>query len=552
MTRPRRLVVQSRPRYQRSVPSPFGRQRGGWISASVPKPPGYDLTKWLLARQRRGQRGGWISADVPKPPGYDLAQWLSSRRRIKLDAAEEETHSSSSGIMSSLDLFSVPSTDYQLQGYKMVPYHKLSASITPMKFSVQALEDYVDLNRSYFVVDLRLSTSGTNGIVADANSASDANNTKFTYAVNNLAHTIFKQINVRFNGTLMTEQTDTYAYSAYLQTLLNYSQDDGETLLAPQGWVNFLNVWPTLTSGADDISTLVGSRRNESHLLKTLTVPFRGNNVVRLIMRPYLPVFHTGKIMVPGVEMNFEFHFHSPDFYTWASLNDGTKAYVRLQEQDVDITLHLCRLNLNPDVFGSLERQRKLSKQVVKYPVVSDQIRTFSFNGATTVWMEDNLFLGRVPQRMIVGILDSTAFNGTKEKYPFAFQSKGVTSIRQFIEGEEYPYVTLEMAGNNTLKDWEGYRRFLDAAGAVAKHREFMVKPGDWGHNKNCTLYMWNNVPSGDADGPKLNPKQTGNVRLEIKFRAALNANITILVWGEFESVIYIDHLGAVTYDNKV
>ena len=52
-------------------------------------------------------------------------------------------------------------------------------------------------------------------------------------------------------------------------------------------------------------------------------------------------------------------------------------------------------------------------------------------------------------------------------------------------------------------------------------------------------------MPSGDADRPKLNPKQTGNVRLEIQFRTALNANITILVWGgggEFESVIYIDH----------
>ena len=458
--------------------------------------------------------------------------------------------------MSSLSLFSVPSTDYDFQGYKMVPYHKLSASITPMKFSVQALEDYVDLNRSYFVVDLRLSTSGQNGIVADANAASDANNTKFTYAVNNLAHTIFKQINVRFNGTLMTEQTDTYPYSAFLQTLLNYNRDDGETLLAPQGWVNFLNVTPTLaaTGVNDDICTTNGYAHNDSHPLKTLTVPFYGNNVVRMIMRPYLPMFHTGKVMVPGVEMNFEFHFHSPDFYTFATLTSGTgaKAYVRLREEDVDITLHLCRLSLNPDIYSTLEGERKLRKQVVKYPVVSDQIRTFSFNGATTVWMEDNLFLGRVPQRMIVGILDSTAFNGTKEKYPFSFQSKGVTSIRQFIEGEEYPYVTLEFAGNNTLKDWEGYRRFLDAAGSVAKHREFMVKPDEWGHNKNCTLYMWNNVPSGNADGPKLNPKQTGNVRLEIKFRAALNANITILVWGEFESVIYIDHLGAVTYDNKV
>ena len=410
----------------------------------------------------------------------------------------------------------MPSTDYNLQGYLMVPYHKLSSSITPMKFSVQSLDDYTDLNHSYFVIDLRLYSSAANGIVADANSASEANNTKFVYAVNNLAHTIFKQINLRFNGTLMTEQTDSYAYSAYFQTLLNYNRDDVESLLAPEGWVNFLNVTPTLaaTGGDDDISTTAAWAHNNTNLLKTLTTPFRGNNVVRLIMRPYLPAFHTSKIMVPGVEMNFELYFNSPDFYTFSTLTSGTdvKRYVQLQEQDVDITFHLCRLSLNPDVYASLEGQRKLQKQVVKYPVVRDQIRTFTFNVN------------------VRGILDSTAFNGNKEKYPFAFQSKGVTSVRKFIEGEEYPYVTLEFAGNNTLKDLEGYRHFLSAAGAVGKHREFMVKPDEWGHNENCTLFMGNNVPSGDADGPKLTPKQTSNVRLEIKFRAAIGANVTILV----------------------
>ena len=84
-------------------------------------------------------------------------------------------------------------------------------------------------------------SSSQNGIVADTNSASDANNTKFVY---NLAHTIFKQISLRFNGALMSEHTDTYAYSAYFQTLLNYHRDDGETLLQPLGWVDFLNVIP--------------------------------------------------------------------------------------------------------------------------------------------------------------------------------------------------------------------------------------------------------------------------------------------------------------------
>ena len=123
-----------------------------------------------------------------------------------------------------------------------------------MKFSVAFLDDYVDLNRSFFVIHLRLYSSAANGIAADGNAASDAKNTRFTYAVNNLAHTIFKQINVRFNGTLMTEQTDTYAYLAYLQIMLNYNLDDGESLLAPQGWVNFLNVVPTLTSGGTTLA----------------------------------------------------------------------------------------------------------------------------------------------------------------------------------------------------------------------------------------------------------------------------------------------------------
>jgi len=52
--------------------------------------------------------------------------------------------------------------------------------------------------------------------------------------------------------------------------------------------------------------------------------------VVRLIMKPYLQAFHTAKIMVPGVELNFELYFNSPDFYTFASNTSGTgvKRYV--------------------------------------------------------------------------------------------------------------------------------------------------------------------------------------------------------------------------------
>ena len=44
------------------------------------------------------------------------------------------------------------------------------------------------------------------------------------------------------NGVLMTEHSNTYHYRAYLETLLNYNREQGASKLAPQGWVNQLNV----------------------------------------------------------------------------------------------------------------------------------------------------------------------------------------------------------------------------------------------------------------------------------------------------------------------
>jgi len=55
------------------------------------------------------------------------------------------------------------------------------------------------------------------------------------WVTNNLAHTIIKQIDLQLNGTLISPQTDTYHYKAYIEDLLNFNREDGKTVLAPQG-----------------------------------------------------------------------------------------------------------------------------------------------------------------------------------------------------------------------------------------------------------------------------------------------------------------------------
>ena len=40
----------------------------------------------------------------------------------------------------------------------------------------------------------------------------------------------------------MSEQSNAYHKKAYVETLLNYSRDEGRTILAPQGLVNEVQV----------------------------------------------------------------------------------------------------------------------------------------------------------------------------------------------------------------------------------------------------------------------------------------------------------------------
>ena len=107
-------------------------------------------------------------------------------------------------------------------------------------------------------------------------------------------------------------------------------------------------------------------------------------------------------------------------------------------------------------------------------------------NGATSKEI-NSTFNGKVPQRIIIGILETTAFNGQYNKDPCAFQKAGIEYIKQIVNGEGYPYETMELNGGNGQKDMIGYHRFLDATGCLFRNEGNMVRFQDWGHGKNCT-----------------------------------------------------------------
>ena len=450
----------------------------------------------------------------------------------------------------SLNLFDVPEVDYRYEASRDVVFQPALTGIQPITFSIPASDDYYDLNELRFQVKVRLTdpAAGYQGLKANL-ANSDTNNTRNTYCVNNFGQSIFRDMTLSMNGVLMTEQSNTYHYRAYLETLLNYSREEEATKLAPQGWVNQLNVIEEM--GATGANSGVPTNANWSGNtdLRALTSRLLDQNWHTFIIRPHLPPLKTGKLLVPNVQMDFELFLNPNSVYLMGTPNKGTlvaKKFPAIHNEDIKVTLLMRKVTLNV----RLQKERQLGKKIVRYPVVRSEIRTFSFDGRTTQWEQDNVFVGRFPDRAMVGLLHSNAFNGDLERNPYASQKFGVTQVRQSLNGEEYAYRTLQLTGTEAYEDLLGYDRFLQAMGAYNENKIPMLLPSDWGQGRNCSLFLFNNVPSGKADDPQYrNPRQSGNVRLVIDFAAAVNHNITVLVWTEYENVYEINHLGGIKYN---
>jgi len=421
----------------------------------------------------------------------------------------------------------------------MVPVHPFTTGINPIDFQIDPQEDYIDLSRSYFELEWKLQKAAGGDAVAAEN----------TFLVNNIAHSLFKQISVRLNGTLISPQTDTYHYKAYIETLLNFDRDDGDTILRPQGWFNQVDVPNTLTANElnlahADFRALPPDRQALVRELRAQAVGTDSQTRVYSFV-PHIELFHLSKLLIPNVQIGIQMYFNPPEVWSWQMQGAVT---FRIDSRDIKVKLYLCQVRLNPSVYRELMNDMGSGRNVVSYPTVRSEIRTYNITQNELHYEITNPFQNRLPNMLVVGLVASTAFNGAANEYPFTFQQFNLTSIKQLVRGEAYPYEVLELLHTNGSRDMRGYRQFLQATGSLCKSKGNMVRAKDWGQGKGCTLFVFENAANGCLNSPVLNPKLSGELRLVFDFGADQGA-VTAILYAKFENLLEINSNKTVQYD---
>ncbi|PFX33328.1 Uncharacterized protein F54H12.2 [Stylophora pistillata] len=381
------------------------------LTLDIP-PPSQTVEEWKEFWKQRVE--ACKAQDEPPPPPPPVQVEVVEEGEIPEAGAEQNP---------SLNLLRVPPVYLSTVKSRFTKVSPQTSSITPIEVYVPKQTEFIDLTKSFVELDLAFKTTDDGNLTLGAD-----NNGHILPPVNNIAHSLFKQVNVKLNGTLITEQVDMYHLKTYIQTLLNFDRADGETILGPAGWRNDIDS-PEMST-ANSVTTGNGAKdalsANHKASTKTQKADARsyyvGGNHRVLRMVPFVDIFQKGKWLATRTEMDLKF-------------------YLNLYPS-------------NPSVYDNA--MSLITKTPAKYLIIRTEMRQFPLDNGATSKEIINPFNGKIPQRIVMGILAPTVFNGQYDKDPFVFGQFGVEWVKQIWNGKEYPYETMQLNTRNGRLDLEG------------------------------------------------------------------------------------------------
>ena len=149
-----------------------------------------------------------------------------------------------------------------------------------------------------------------------------------------------------------------------------------------------------------------------------------------------------------------------------------------------------------------------------------------------------NLFLSQTPNRLVIGLVASDAFNGSITTNPFNFASHDVSFLSLYLDGKQVPSKPLQpnFAEGQFIR---AYYNSMVASGLANRDAGSNISRDDFAGG--FALYSLDLTPSLLDDNELFELVKSGALRLEIKFSRAQNASLTVVVWAEMDNMIEID-----------
>lgn len=194
----------------------------------------------------------------------------------------------------------------------------------------------------------------------------------------------------------------------------------------------------------------------------------------------------------------------------------------------------------------ALAHAHVLEKANAKYSINRVEVKSFSIPAQSLDVTQENIFMGQLPTRVIIGLLDNDAYNGSYKKNPFNFKNYNLAKISLQLDAQEQPakpiYCNFEEGA--TI---DGYMSLFVGTGKAFRDADIDLTRDEYADG--YTLYAFDLTPDLASDSDHYSLLKSGSVRLKLTFSTALPNTINAVVYAEFQNVLEIDRNRNVFYD---
>ena len=422
-------------------------------------------------------------------------------------------------VHTGLDLFALPPTQTAVQDGLWVEYHPLAtlAPSAPVEFSISgATADYLDLSNTFLHLEAKITNADGSNLIVDAGTA----------AVNYWLHSLFSQVDVLLNDTLVTPSENTYPYRAIIESTLNYGLEAKTSHLTSALYYQ------------DTPGTHESRNKNLNHGFSKRQAMTARSRTVDMMGRLHCDIFHQERYLINGVDVKIRLIPSKSSFNIISGPGSDCRSVI------THASLFVRKVRLNPAV--SLAHAKALEKATAKYPLKRVVVKTFSIPAGNVGVVQDNLFLSQTPNRLVIGLVDSAAFNGQIDTNPFNFKTQGLSFLSLYLDGKQVPSKPLQPHYDDG-RFVRSFFHLMVSSGLVNQDAGSLISREDFA--QGFSLYSVDLTPSLLDDNQLFELVKSGALRMELKFEAALAHSVTVVVWAEMDSMIEIDRARQILTD---
>ena len=325
---------------------------------------------------------------------------------------------------------------------------------------------------------------------------------------------MFNEIDVYLNYTKITQSSSNYAYRAYFENLLSFSNEEKESKLKLEGFY--------AEKQRNSILTKYAKLKRKN---------FEGYG------RIHLDFFHQPRLLLSGCDIRVKIFRSNPEFCIKkdTSITDDLKLLPSIEE----IYLNVRRVKLTP--HQHLEIERTLVNSAAKYPVTRVEIKSYTVALGVTSVLLNNVVGGKLPNRLIYGLTKHSAYNGRHVEKGFCFQHNSLKSTGVYINGSLYNqsvdtnYSESENTQSLHARAYQTLFTELSDAGELVgiTYEEY---------KDNYCLYAFDLSPDRCVSSiDHSNPVRQGELSINLEFSQSIPENLTLIVYLEHTGLIQVD-----------